>query len=130
LLQFKGKPWFVGKGELDEMAALEGAPIVAAKREMMGALTEVDGVVQIMPGVTAYSTPGHTAGHISFLVETDEGRVLIAGDQAMTRSEYVERKFSQWYGPETLAQLNASLDLVQALKPDLVIPGHDRPFKP
>lgn len=130
LLQFKGKPWYVGKGELAEMAAIEGEPIIAAKRQMMGPLTEVEEPTEIMAGVTAYNTPGHTAGHISFVVETAMGRVLIAGDQAMTRSEYVERRFSQWYGPEALTQLNASLDLVQALKPDLVIPGHDRPFKP
>lgn len=130
LLQHKGKPWYLGKGELAEMEAIEGAPIIAAKKQMMGPLTEIAEPTEIMPGVTAYPTPGHTAGHVSYLVDTDKGRILIAGDQTMTRSEYVERKFSQWYGAETLAQLNASLDLVQALKPDLVIPGHDRPFQP
>jgi glyoxylase-like metal-dependent hydrolase (beta-lactamase superfamily II) len=56
--------------------------------------------------------------------------VLIAGDQTMTRSEYEDRRFSQWYGAPQLEQLNASLDKVMAFEPHLVIPGHDRPFRP
>lgn len=130
LLQLQGKPWIIGKGELDEMAAIEGAPIIAAKRQMMGPLTEIDSATEIMAGVTALATPGHTQGHISLIVESDEGRVLVAGDQTMTRREYIDRQFSHWYGPDILDQLNRSLDIVQGYQPDLVIPGHDRPFRP
>lgn len=132
ILKFAGLPWVLGAGEFAAMEAIEGAPIVAAKRSMMGPVTEVPagGELALMPGVTALHTPGHTPGHISLMVDTAEGRVLIAGDQTMTRSEYETRAFSQWYPPETLAELNRSLDRVQALAPDLVIPGHDRPFRP
>lgn len=130
LLQLQGKPWILGKGELDEMAAIEGAPIIGAKRQMMGPLTEIDAPTRIMQGVTAIPTPGHTRGHISIIIDSDQGRILVAGDQTMTRSEYQDRKFSHWYGPETLAELNRSLDIVQGYRPDLVIPGHDRPFRP
>lgn len=132
IAQLRGKPWILGKGEFAEMEAIEGKPIVDAKRSMMGPVTEIDGdePVEIMPGVLAVRTPGHTSGHISLVVDTEEGRVLIAGDQTMTRSEYEERAFSQWYGAGQLEQLNASLDKVMALGPDLVIPGHDRPFRP
>lgn len=130
LLQLQGKPWILGKGELDEMAAIEGAPIIAAKRQMMGPLTEIAAPTEIMADVTAIPTPGHTRGHISLIVDSDRGRVLIAGDQTMTQAEYRDRQFSHWYGPETLAELNRSLDFVQGYRPDLVIPGHDRPFQP
>jgi glyoxylase-like metal-dependent hydrolase (beta-lactamase superfamily II) len=130
VLQLEGKPWILGVGELDEMAAIEGGPIVAAKRQMMGPLTEIDCPTEIMFGVTALQTPGHTRGHISLMVESAEGRVLVAGDQTMTRSEYMDRDFSHWYGPEALATLNRSLDIVQGYRPYLVIPGHDRPFRP
>jgi len=130
VLQLQGKPWILGRGELDEMSAIEGAPIIAAKRQIMGPLTEIDSPTQIMSGVTALPTPGHTRGHISLVIDSDEGRVLVAGDQTMTRGEYVERQFSHWYGAETLTTLNRSLDLVQEYRPDLVIPGHDRPFRP
>ena len=48
----------------------------------------------------------------------------------MTQEEYCDRKFSRWYPEENLKQLNESLDKAQSYKPDLVIPGHDRAFKP
>lgn len=132
LPQLRGKPWVLGKGELAGMIAIEGKEIVAAKTSIMGPLTEVSDLVseELMPGVTTHPTPGHSPGHISLLVETDDGRVLVNGDATMLRSEYTERRFSQWYGPDQLGQLNDSLDRVQALRPDIVIPGHDRPFRP
>ena len=132
IVQLRGKPWILGKGEFTEMEAIEGKAIIDAKRSMMGPATEIDGdePVEIMAGVLAVRTPGHTAGHISLVVETEDGRVLIAGDQTMTRSEYEDRRFSQWYGASHLEQLNASLDKVMAFEPHLVIPGHDRPFRP
>lgn len=130
ILQLAGKPWTLGAGDLEEMAAIEGAPIVEAKKTMMGPIREIDGETEIMTGVTAIPTPGHTPGHISLLVETAGERVLIAGDLTMVASEYHDRTFSQWYSETQLAQLNASLDRVQALSPDLVIPGHDRAFRP
>lgn len=130
ILQLAGKPWTLGAGDLEEMAAIEGGPIVEAKKTMMGPIREIDGEAEIMPGVIAIPTPGHTAGHISLIVETADERVLIAGDLTMVASEYRERRFSHWYSEAQLAQLNASLDRVQAMSPDLVIPGHDRAFRP
>lgn len=132
LLQFRGLPWLLGRNELAGMAAIEGEPIVEAKKSMMGPVVELCDTdpQEVMPGVTSYPTPGHSPGHISLLVETDAGRVLINGDATMLRSEYTERRFSQWYAPAQLEQLHASLDRVQALRPDLVIPGHDRAFRP
>jgi glyoxylase-like metal-dependent hydrolase (beta-lactamase superfamily II) len=35
---------------------------------------------EVMPGVRWIHTPGHTDGHVAFLVETDDGVVAIAGD--------------------------------------------------
>ena len=66
----------------------------------------------------------------SEIVESEDKKVLIAGDQTMTRSEYINRTFSRWYPKQNLLDLNKSLDKVQKYKPDLVIPGHDRPFCP
>jgi hypothetical protein len=47
----------------------------------------------------------------------------------MTRAEYEERRFSHWYTPEQLEQLNANLDRLGAWGPTLVLPGHDRAFR-
>lgn len=132
IVQLQGKPWILGAGEFADMELIEGKPIVEAKKQMMGEITELDATepVEIMDGLRAIATPGHSSGHISLLAETDQGRVLVAGDLTMTRAEYEDRAFSHWYGPEQLSRLNASLDTVQAFSPDLVIPGHDRPFRP
>ena len=130
ITQLAGKPWTLGAGEFAEMAAIEGSPIVEAKKSMMGSVTELDSETELMPGVIAFPTPGHTAGHISLVVECESERVLVAGDLAMLRSEYTHRAYSHWYSSEQLDSLNRSLDLAQSYKPDLVIPGHDRAFHP
>ncbi|WP_127143880.1 MBL fold metallo-hydrolase [Pelagibacterium montanilacus] len=132
VVQLKGKPWIIGAGEFADMEIIEGKPIVEAKKQMMGEITEIRGLdpVEIMAGVSAIATPGHSSGHISLIVDTADERVLVAGDLTMVRPEYEERTFSHWYGPPQLEQLHASLDRVQAFSPDLVIPGHDRPFRP
>ncbi|HVJ19012.1 MAG TPA: N-acyl homoserine lactonase family protein [Polyangiaceae bacterium] len=36
----------------------------------------------LYPGITTVETPGHTAGHLSVLVELDSGPILLAGDAA------------------------------------------------
>jgi glyoxylase-like metal-dependent hydrolase (beta-lactamase superfamily II) len=127
---FPAVPWMLGRGELGAMAALDGQQIVEAKRAMLGPVIEVgpNEDHKVMEGVTAVFTPGHTPGHISLLVETASERVLVAGDLTMTESEFRQRTFSHWYGPEQLADLNTSLDRVQAWGPTLVVPGHDRAF--
>lgn len=126
-----GRPWVLGEGEFEVLEILEGPGVAAAKRQMMGEILEIPttGEHEIVPGVAAVFTPGHSPGHISLLVDSDRGRVLIAGDQTMTEREYRDRSFSHWYSAEQLAQLHTSLDLVQAWEPDLVIPGHDRAFR-
>jgi glyoxylase-like metal-dependent hydrolase (beta-lactamase superfamily II) len=127
-----GRPWVLGEGEFDVLALLEGRGVAEAKRAVMGDVIEIPetGEHEIAHGVSALFTPGHSPGHISLLVDSDRGRVLLAGDQTMTEREYRERTFSHWYSDEQLAQLHASLDRVQAWEPDWVVPGHDRIFRP
>lgn len=126
-----GRPWVMGEGEFTVIEAIEGSGVARAKKELMGDLIEIpkEGEHELAHGVSAVFTPGHSPGHISLLVEADRGRVLIAGDQTMTQREFRERSFSHWYSPEQLAQVNASLDRVQAWQPEFVIPGHDREFR-
>jgi N-acyl homoserine lactone hydrolase len=125
-----GRPWVLGKHELEALAASEGESLTRAKCELMGERMEIGPGEprELMQGVWAVFTPGHTPGHISVLVETRDGRVLVAGDLTMTRSEFEHRRFSHWYSKEQREALNTSLDRVQAWKPTLVIPGHDRQF--
>jgi N-acyl homoserine lactone hydrolase len=45
---------------------------------------ELDGPAELLPGLRVIPTPGHTPGHQSVLVDTDEGLVIIGGDVAHT----------------------------------------------
>lgn len=42
---------------------------------------------EVLPGVHALQTPGHTAGHMAFMVLSGEINVAITGDALATRSE-------------------------------------------
>ena len=57
---------------------------VGAKRrlETLGAdaFTLIEGETEILPGVHAIPTFGHTPGHMSFAIDTDAGQVLVLGD--------------------------------------------------
>jgi N-acyl homoserine lactone hydrolase len=49
---------------------------------------EHDGEAEIVPGVRVLPTPGHTAGHQSVLVHTDEGLVVVGGDVGHTWQQF------------------------------------------
>ncbi len=123
----------MGQGEVDFCEELYGPEETERRLAVMGDLIEVPrgGEIEIMPGVVALSTPGHTPGHISVLIQDRAGaRTVVAGDAIMTRREYSERSFSHWYTQDQLAGLNTSLDRIRSLQPDRVMPGHDRVFSP
>jgi N-acyl homoserine lactone hydrolase len=52
-------------------------------------LVPVSGDLEITSGVTLVSSPGHTPGHQSVLVETDDGNVLVAAQAAFTAAEFL-----------------------------------------
>ena len=71
IVHFRNKPWIIGSKEFDDMVAIEGKEIVDAKKSMMGEIIEIsdDNETKIMENVYAITTPGHTNGHISFIVK-------------------------------------------------------------
>jgi N-acyl homoserine lactone hydrolase len=46
------------------------------------------GETEVLPGVVLLPTPGHTPGHQSVLIESGEGRIVIAGQAAYSAEEY------------------------------------------
>lgn len=58
--------WYIGTAELERRAGER--------------LRVVDGEVQILPGITLTPNGGHTSGHQSVLVATEDGTACIAGD--------------------------------------------------
>src|SRR5205807_2574282 len=75
---FAGVPIVVQRAER-ELARREGQPFVEWL-EFPGARYElVEGDREVAPGVSVLATPGHTAGHQSVVVRTDDGLMLIVG---------------------------------------------------
>lgn len=83
---------------------------------------------EIRPGLWWIHTPGHSPGHIAVIVETDAGRVVIAGDTMGPEPAW----FVNRNPPSELehrAQHIAAYDKISALDPALVIPGHYQPIR-
>lgn len=57
--------------------------------EFEGARFELlEGEAEIVPGVRIVPTPGHVPGHQSFVVDTQEGRIVIAGQAYQDAATY------------------------------------------
>ena len=76
-------------------------------------------------GVTVIETPGHTAGSISVFVRSDVHH-LICGDALPTRSNYESMVPPAVHVDRRLAVSSMERVIETA---DVVVPGHDAPFK-
>jgi glyoxylase-like metal-dependent hydrolase (beta-lactamase superfamily II) len=74
----------VGRGDVDHYTSAAAgddkafaslAPYVAAKH-----FQAIDADAEIVPGVRSWSTPGHTPGHTSYVVESQGQRLIVTGD--------------------------------------------------
>ncbi|GAC1408759.1 MAG: hypothetical protein NVSMB57_00490 [Actinomycetota bacterium] len=88
--RFPGVPIFVQHVELNAAKAAEYTlPDVVFNFE--GAHFEpLEGSFEIAPGASIIPTPGHTDGHQSLLLETSEGRLLLAGQAYEYAHDYAE----------------------------------------
>jgi N-acyl homoserine lactone hydrolase len=84
---FAGTPTHVQRVERE--AARADGYTIAEWVEFDGATyVEHDGEAEILPGVRVLPTPGHTPGHQSVLVDTDDGLVVLAGDVGYTWKQF------------------------------------------
>lgn len=88
----------------------------------------LDGEAEIWPGLTIIPTPGHTDGHQTLIVETDEGRVALAGQSFNTTSEFAAAEVgwqlheSGWPQP---GDYPAWMERMEAYDPVRVLFAHD-----
>jgi glyoxylase-like metal-dependent hydrolase (beta-lactamase superfamily II) len=113
------EPW--GEGPVPElyMRELEDWPTlhpVAAGQEFM-------------PGFIAHAAPGHTPGHLVYVLEGKEHDAVFTGDAAKNRAELLAKKGDATYDA---AQSTASIERIWQLwrkRPgSVLIPGHDLPM--
>lgn len=129
---FRDRPLVIGAADIRYLAEMYWPAYAEAFTR--GAASEVREVgvepVALGDSVKVIPTPGHTPGSISVMVETGSERIAIVGDCAMTRDEYERRRLSHWYTSDQVAAINASLERIAVWNPTIVIPAHDRPFRP
>ena len=109
---FAGTSIYVQRVERE--AAREPEYTVPEWVEFPGATyVELDGEAEIASGVRLLPTPGHTDGHQSVVVETEDGLVVVGGDVAYTWQAFDD--------PE-----NASARLLERLRPRRIWLAHRR----
>ena len=121
--------------QADELAAArsgDDAGVFADEIAGAAAWTVRHGEYQVAPGVEAVASPGHTAGHMSLLIELARGRpVILCGDAAdLTENltEHVAPGYC-WQDNEALALTSiARLKDLARLTGAELWPNHDMDF--
>jgi N-acyl homoserine lactone hydrolase len=97
--------------------------------EFPGARYELlEGDAQVWPGLTVIPTPGHTDGHQSLVVETRQGRVVLAGQSFNFASDYAKARLAQELhhaGYLEAREYPGWMEVVEALDPWRVLFAHD-----
>ena len=113
------EPW--GEGPVPElyMRELENWPTlhpVAAEQEFM-------------PGFRAHAAPGHTPGHLVYVLEGKQNDAVFTGDAAKNRAELLARKGDATYDAAlSTGSIERIWQLWKKRPGSVLIPGHDLPM--
>ena len=90
---FPGVPIFAQRAEYDAADSLEYTLPQTVRFE--GAAMELhEGDADVFEGIRIIPTPGHTPGHQSVVVETQQGTILLAGQATNDASEYARAQLA------------------------------------
>jgi glyoxylase-like metal-dependent hydrolase (beta-lactamase superfamily II) len=65
-------------------------------RDIAGKVKRFDTAKELVPGITALPTPGHTPGHTSYVVASGNASMLVLGD--VTNNPYLFLRHPRWQG--------------------------------
>jgi glyoxylase-like metal-dependent hydrolase (beta-lactamase superfamily II) len=83
-----------------------------------------------LPGITAHDAPGHTPGHLIFVIEGAAHDVILTGDAAKNRAELLSLTADMTYDPAvSRASMEAIWSLWRRRPGTILIPGHDVPMR-
>jgi glyoxylase-like metal-dependent hydrolase (beta-lactamase superfamily II) len=83
----------------------------------------------VLPGITAHLAPGHTPGHLIFIVQGEEREVVLLQDAVKNRAELVGGASDMTYDPAVSAATIAMVREIARRRPGcILIPGHDLPL--
>jgi glyoxylase-like metal-dependent hydrolase (beta-lactamase superfamily II) len=121
---FPGTPVYVQRAEY--AAAQDALHTIREWVDFPGAAYALlDGEAQVLPGVSALPTPGHTPGHQSVLVEADGGRILIAGQAAYSAEEFARGEPDESNASWDAARYAESLTRLRDIAPVRAYFSHD-----
>lgn len=123
-----------------EVARMSGVPVKSLERYREARSDSETGIDvlkepdrDLVPGVEVETdlgtwqvieTPGHAPSHV--VLHQTEKRLLISGDHLLGRTVLF---FDHGHSPDPVGEFLASLDRVEPLDVDLVLPGHGRTFR-
>lgn len=125
---FPGTPIFAQAREF-EAAHEPDYTLASVAADFPGARFELhDGEADLLTGLRIVPTPGHVPGHQSLLVETADGRVLLAGQAFNSASEYARAQYAwrlETSGSDEEVSYPHWIRGVQELDPVRVLFAHD-----
>jgi glyoxylase-like metal-dependent hydrolase (beta-lactamase superfamily II) len=84
---------------------------------------------EILPGVVAYDAPGHTPGHMIFVLSGKDRDIIFTGDAAKNRVELLTRAADMSYDPAvTASSIGRMWEFWRQRPGTLLVPGHDLPM--
>jgi len=89
-------------------------------------LKTIDKDTKLTEGIEILETIGHTVGHISLLVSERSKRILFAQDALPSARSYHRELPDYIFFSEEEAR--NSILRIKRMEPDIIYPGHDRPF--
>lgn len=90
--------------------------------------TAVEGE-EVFPGLTAHLAPGHTPGHLIFVLKGQDHDVIFTGDAAKNRAELVSGRTDMTYDAAISAASIAMIREFWRRRPGtILVPGHDVPM--
>jgi glyoxylase-like metal-dependent hydrolase (beta-lactamase superfamily II) len=84
---------------------------------------------EVFPGMTAYTAPGHTPGHLIFFLSAPDRDVIFTGDAAKNRAELIsgtaDMSMDESASVRSIARI---FELWRKRADTILVPGHDIPM--
>jgi len=132
---FPGSRVLIGKQELDWAVAQPNGHHHVPEfyvRELANSnqLHEVEIAEEVLPGLTAYAAPGHTPGHLVYVLNGGTRDVIFSGDAAKNRAEILSREADMTMNAgDSRRTIERIWDLWRKKPGSILVPGHDVPMR-
>lgn len=84
---------------------------------------------EVLAGMRAYDAPGHTPGHLIFLLSGADRDILFTGDAAKNRVELITGRTDMTYDAAvSKSSIDRMWEFWRARAGTLLVPGHDLPM--